>query len=137
VSASLLCISKETYEKLGKISFAPDHIKSDNAEYLTWAAEERGIEVEMYMPQKYIRDPRKTTWDLGRGKPKYGIGTTFKNKEGREMFFHLFECRKHIWNIYFYDKCEEILDEYYFKDAEELRRNFNLVEIWENENKLS
>lgn len=137
VSPSLICISKETYEKLDKVSFAPDHIKADAAEYLTWIAEERGIEVEMYMPLKYIRDPRKTTWDLGRGKEKYGIGTTFKNKNNREMFFHLFECRKHIWNIYFYDKCEEILDERDFADVDELQRNFNLVDTWKNENKLS
>lgn len=139
VSASLLCISKETFEKLGKISFAPDHIKSDNAEYFTWEAEKQGVPIEFFMPKSYIRDPRNTTWDLGQGKEKYGIGTTFKNKNGHEMFFHLFECRKHIWNIYFYDKCDEILKEHAdldFTDMEELIDSFTILDEWRTERGL-
>ena len=49
-------------------------------------------------------------WNLGKGRGSYGIGTTFVNSLGVEMFFHLFSSRQRVYNAYFYDKCEEILN---------------------------
>ncbi len=109
VGSSCFCLSKEIYEKFGRKTFAPDHIKADTCEYYTYYAEEQGVEVEIFMPKSYIRDPVDCRWDLGKGRGRYGIGTTFANSLGVEMFFHLFSSREKVYNVYFYDKCEELM----------------------------
>ena len=109
VGSSCFCINRTNYDKFGRRSFAPDHIKADTCEYYTYDAEEQGVEVEIFMPKSYIRDPFGGKWNLGMDRGSYGIGTTFENSLGVEMFFHLFSSRENVYNTYFYDKCEEIL----------------------------
>ena len=62
------------------------------------------------MPKSYIRDDLGGKWNLGKGRGSYGVGTTYVNSLGVEMFFHLFSSRQRVYNTYFYDKCEEILN---------------------------
>lgn len=109
IGSSCLCLSRKIYEDFGRMTFAPDHIQADTCEYYTYEAEKRGMEIEIFMPKSYIRDPFGTSFDLGKGRPKYGIGTTFMNNKGVDMFFHLFSSRDRVYNTYFYDKCEELL----------------------------
>ena len=65
------------------------------------------------MPKSYIRDPFGGKSNLGKDRGSYGIGTTFENSLGVEMFFHLFSSRENVYNTYFYDKCEELAQEFY------------------------
>lgn len=109
IGSSCFCLSRQIYEDFGRMTFAPDHIQADTCEYYTYEAEKRGVELEIFMPKSYIRDPVDCSWDLGKGRGKFGIGTTFMNHKGVEMFFHLFSGREKIYNVYFYDKCEEVL----------------------------
>jgi hypothetical protein len=63
------------------------------------------------MPSKYESDPYDgTQWDLGTNKPKYGVGTTFINEAGVEMFYHLFESRRLVHDQLFINKCKEVLE---------------------------
>ncbi len=81
------------------------------------SAQERGLEVEMYPPTHFQRRPKQGVWDLGKGRGEWGIGTTYSNHLGVEMFYHLFSAREQIYNVYFYDKCEEILGINRFKGS--------------------
>jgi hypothetical protein len=110
IGSSCLCLSKNLYEKFGRRTFAPDHIKADTCEYYSYDAEAHGVPIEIFMPKSYIRDDLGGKWNLGKGRGSYGIGTTFINSLGVEMFFHLFSSRQRVYNTYFYDKCEEILN---------------------------
>ena len=109
IGSSCFCLSRQIYEDFGRMTFAPDHIKADTCEYYTYEAEKRGVELEIFMPKSYIRQAVGCDWDLGKGRPKYGIGTTFMNSLSVEMFFHLFSSRERVYNTYFYDKCEQVL----------------------------
>lgn len=110
VAPSALCISRELYEKLGKPSFEPDS-KGDVGERLTYRAEQLGVEIEKFMPTEYQALPykRDEPWPLAEDMPKYGIGTTFANQEGKPMFYHLFQSSMNLYNQYFYTKCIDVL----------------------------
>ena len=71
----------------------------------------------MYPPTHFQRRPKEGVWDLGKGRGEWGIGTTYSNHLGVEMFYHLFSAREQIYNVYFYDKCEEILGINRFKGS--------------------
>ena len=109
--------SLETYDKVGKPSFLPNY-RGDAAEELTWKAEENNIPVEILMPLRYDAPPIRMDWepkdappywDLGKDKPRYGIGTTFGNENG-EMFWHMFQSFYPGQHERFIKKCEEILN---------------------------
>jgi len=51
IGSPCLCLSKNLYEKFGRKSFAPDHIKGDTCEYYTYYAEEQGVPIEIFMPK--------------------------------------------------------------------------------------
>jgi hypothetical protein len=110
IAPSTFCITKSLYEQLGKLSFSPSR-RGDIAEEYTYVSEKLGITIEKFYPQSFIRrNLSQDIWDLGKNKPEYGIGTTYINKYGKQMFFHLFETRFHIWNEIFYDKCDSLLN---------------------------
>jgi hypothetical protein len=107
----------ETYDKIGKPSFLPN-IRGDVAEELTWKAEESNIPVEILMPTRFDAPPIRMDWepkdappywDLGKDKPRYGIGTTFGNEKG-ELFWHMFQSFHPGQHERFVKKCEEILN---------------------------
>lgn len=110
VAPSALCITRETFEKLGRPSFKTSN-RGDIAEELTYLAEQKGIEIEKFMPKSYESLPFAggKPWSLGDGEPEYGIGTTFINKNNKEMFYHLFESRVHKFNDLFFLKCAQLL----------------------------
>ena len=117
VAPSAFCLSRQMYEDFGRMTVKPDHRKADTCGYYTYAAQERGLEVEMYPPTHFQRRPKEGVWDLGKGRGEWGIGTTYSNHLGVEMFYHLFSAREQIYNVYFYDKCEEILGINRFKGS--------------------
>jgi hypothetical protein len=101
------------YEKLGKPSWKPN-ARSDIGEELAYEAEKQGIEIEMYMPSKYEEIPYWNTgerkpWDLRDSDPQFGIGTTFVDKNGNEMFYHLFQSRLNVFNHLFFLKCASVM----------------------------
>lgn len=107
----------ENFDKCNKPSFLPTY-RGDVAEELTFRAEENGIEVELLMPIKFDAPPIRMDWepkdappywDLGKDKPRYGIGTTFGNN-GEEMYWHMFQSFYPGQHERFVKKCEEILN---------------------------
>ena len=109
VAPSAFCLTRQMYEDFGKRTVKPDHVKFDCCGDYTYEAEKRGIEVEMYQPSHFQRRPKNAIWDLGKGRGEWGIGTTYSNHLGVEMFYHLFSAREKTYNVYFYEKCEEVL----------------------------
>lgn len=107
----------EIYDKVGKPSFLPN-VRGDVAEELTWKAEESNIPLEVLMPTRFDAPPIRMDWepkdappywDLGKDKPRYGIGTTFGNEKG-ELFWHMFQSFHPGQHERFVKKCEEILN---------------------------
>lgn len=110
IGSPCIGFSKETFLKLGSPSFLPTD-RGDTAEELTYMAESNIIPLQILMPSKYESDPYDgTQWDLGAGKPKYGIGTTFVNDDREEAFYHLFESRRLVHDYLFINKCKEVLE---------------------------
>lgn len=109
---SCITITKNMFERLGRPSFDVTY-RGDIGEELCYLAEEKGIEIEMFMPQSFEELAqgynKREAWNLRDDQPKYGIGTTFVDKDGNEMFYHLFQCRLNIFNHRFKNKCKHIL----------------------------
>lgn len=110
VAPSAMCITKSMFEKMGRPSFKYTN-RGDVAEELTYIAETMNIPIEYFMPSKYECLPldRDIPWPLADGMPEYGIGTTFVNQYGQEMFYHLFQSRFGKFSDNFFVKCAEIL----------------------------
>lgn len=110
VAPSAMCLTKDMYNEYGRIPFAPTY-RGDISEEYTYFAEQNNLPVEMYMPSKVEAECFSGGyWNLKTGMPQYGIGTTFVNKYGKEMFYHLFESRVHKFNELFVNKCNEMLE---------------------------
>lgn len=110
---SCIALTKKMYEVLGRPSFNVTN-RGDIGEELTYIAEQKGIEIEMFMPGKHEEVPYWNTgerklWDLADGQPQFGIGTTFVNKHGKDMFYHLFQSRLNVFNDLFFLKCASIM----------------------------
>ncbi len=113
---SALCLSAETFERIGRPS-AMETARSDVAEEYTWNAERVGVPVEMLMPLKYDEAPMRYDWEkdqppywpLADGMPVYGMGTTYGLDDGTPMFFHNFQIRMQGQQDKFWKKCESIL----------------------------
>lgn len=101
-------ITTELFNKMGRPSFVPTH-RGDTAEELSYIAEEMNIPIRIFMPSKYEKDPfAGPAWELDTPDKKYGVGTTFVDESGNEMFYHLFESRVHAHNELFLNKCKEV-----------------------------
>lgn len=110
IGSPCIGFTKETFNKLGHPSFLPTD-RGDTAEELTYLAESNIIPLQILMPSKYESDPYDgTQWNLGTGKPRYGIGTTFVSEQGDEMFYHLFESRRLVHDYLFFNKCKQVLE---------------------------
>ena len=99
--------------KLGEPSFTITN-RGDIGEELSYIAEQQAIAIEMFMPSKFEENPVwpndvRKPWDLQDGQPQYGIGTTFVDDKGNEMFYHLFQSRVNIFNHLFFLKCASIM----------------------------
>lgn len=109
VGSSCLCISKKTFNLLGRPS-SDCTPRSDICEEWTFLAEKFDVPVEFFVPGTFEGMPHQGfPWPLKEGYKSYGIGTTFVDSNGTEMFYHLFESR---WNLNverFVSKCQDIL----------------------------
>lgn len=109
---SCIAITKQMFEQLGNPSFDVTY-RGDIGEELCYIAEEKNIEIEMFMPCSFQELAqgynKREAWDLKDNQPKYGIGTTFVDKDNNEMFYHLFQCRLNIFNHLFKNKCKQLL----------------------------
>ena len=111
VAPSLQAFSMQTYEKMGRPTFR-ETARGDMSEELTYAAEEKGIPIKLYMPLRFERPPAEapTGWALADGMPRYGLGTTYGDEEFGDMTYHHF-CIRHSGNQKrFVEKCQEVLD---------------------------
>jgi|TARA_R100000482_G_C5131265_1_gene152110 hypothetical protein len=125
IPPSMFVMNRDLYEKLERPDFRPT-TRGDIGEECTYQCEELGLPMEFLMPKTYEREPIGFPWDLGNGRSKYGIGTTYANENGDELFYHLFESRLACWNSYFYDKCEEVKPGILNHLTEEIIRQSNI-----------
>ena len=103
-----MCFTKQFYEQIDKPSFEFT-IKGDVGEEITYRAEQYNKEIEFYNILKYKKLPVDgIPWKLKEGYSDFGIGTTFVNKHGQEMFYHMFQSIFHEHNSLFYNKCMEV-----------------------------
>lgn len=110
VGSPVIGFSKELFNAMGKPSFIPTN-RGDTAEELTYICEEKNLPVEIFRPLEFQKAPVGAPyWELETPDQRYGIGTTFINKNGCHMFYHLFESRVTIHNNLFIEKCREIYE---------------------------
>lgn len=110
-----VAMSADTYEKIGRPSAEPNY-RGDVGEEYTFAAEEHGVPVEIVLPLKFDRAPRRMVWEtdqsphwaLADGMPVYGLGTTFGDT--RELFWHSFQIFHAGHQEIFWKRCEEELN---------------------------
>ena len=96
VAPSCMAFSAATYGALQPVSFKTTP-RADVGEELSYAAEEKGLPIELSWPissEDYI-------WDLVDSK-KYGHGTAYDNG-----FWHAFQIRSKQHHVYFIRRCEE------------------------------
>lgn len=95
---AFFCISRKTYEFMGRPTFDKNH-RSDCGGEFSYIAEEKGVKLNLLYPTN-VEVPK---WDLN-DKIKFGFGTNFENK-----IYHAFESR--FQNVgMFVKKCQEILN---------------------------
>jgi len=99
VAPSCMAISRETYDKLDRPSAAKTS-RGDVAEEFTYAAEERGLPVDIHRPVQ----AEELLWPLKREQLEYGRGTTFENG-----FWHLFFSRDLDSQRQFVRRCDQVL----------------------------
>jgi hypothetical protein len=110
IGSSCLCLSRNTFERLGKPDFGPTK-RGDIAEELTYRAEECGSPIEFFIPHDYEASPYGVeNWALKGDLKPYGIGTTFMRTDGVHMFYHLFESRTNLNVERFVAKVAEVLN---------------------------
>lgn len=113
-ASSFICFTKDLYRQIGRPSFLPSD-EGDTCEQLTYNAE-RFFEnpkncVILLEPGKIDApiDDQGNYWELD-GNMKYGIGTEFLLND-EPVNYHLFASRLHMFNHYFFQKCEDVLSE--------------------------
>jgi hypothetical protein len=119
-ASSCACLTLGTFVSIGRPSAYENPPRSDVLEEYTWAAEEKGVEVELLLPKRYERPPVRFEWEGGDqpdywqlkdGMPKYGVGTTFGDEEG-DLFYHQFQIAFGDHQEMFQNKCREILNDF-------------------------
>lgn len=113
---SALCLTRETFEKLGSPS-AVHTQRGDVAEEYTYKAEELGVAVKLLMPMKYDapvfrmdwETTNEPTWKLADGFPEYGVGTTFGWDAETPAIWHCFQSFHPGQQERFWSKCAELL----------------------------
>ena len=109
---SALAVSANYYEAIGRPSAVPTR-RGDVAEEYTFAAEAKGLPVEIVLPLKFDRPPLRMEWEtdhsphwsLADGMPVYGLGTTFGDSRG-ELFWHAFQIAYPGHQELFWARCE-------------------------------
>lgn len=118
VAPSIVSMHKETFIKMKMPSAAPNN-RGDVCEEYTYGAEEHNIPIKMYMPKRFDAPPIRMQWEtnqepfwrLADGMPQYGIGTTYADDSGNDMFYHNFQIFHSGQQERFWKKCESVLGE--------------------------
>jgi hypothetical protein len=109
VAPSAMALSIETYEKIGQPS-AVATARGDVGEEFTFAAEEKGVGIEVTLPSRYDTKPRECEyWPLKPGMPVYGCGTTFTHPVLGDLFWHSFQIWRPDQQLNFERKCVKVL----------------------------
>ena len=115
IAPSCCCFSRETYEAMGKPSFAPTS-RGDVGEELTYQAEAKGIQVQAYVPLMYEALPAEgIPWQLNGDLRDFGIHTIFgeiATVQGhtveKPMTFHTFQMRTSSHVDRFLQVCDKV-----------------------------
>jgi hypothetical protein len=110
-----ITFSLDTWRKIKEPSFSPTY-RGDVAEELTYAAEEFGVPLKIFMPKRFDFPPIRMAWEdtgekfwrLADGMPVYGVGTTFGTDES-DMFYHHYQIFHPGQQEIFNAKCNDIL----------------------------
>lgn len=117
---SNVCMTRETYEKIGRPSAEPN-ARGDVGEEYTFRAEEAGVPVKIFMPLRYSRPVNRMQWEtdtrpywvLKDGQPVYGKGTVYgdynDNGTPRDLFYHNFQIFHPGEQQEFWNTCEDVL----------------------------
>lgn len=105
---SYAAFTRDTYEKAGSPTMAFSK-KYDCSELLTVNCEKNNIPVTLLLPSgSELPNEEGEYWELTRGMPEYGIGTTFTNGE-IDISYHLFCSRFNKYDKLFLNKCNNII----------------------------
>lgn len=111
IGPSCMCFTRTFYDSINRPSFEFTH-RGDVGEEITYRAQEYNKRIEYYTPHTYEQLPEEgKPWKLNDTLPNFGVGTTYINKFGEEMFYHMFQSIYHVHNNLFYNKCIEIINE--------------------------
>jgi len=113
---STVCMSRSTFEKIGKPSAEPNY-RGDVAEEYTFRAEENAVSVEIIMPLGYDRPVNRMPWETDKssgwklkdGQPEYGLGTSYGMNKELPLFWHSFQIFHPGHQELFWKRCEEEL----------------------------
>jgi hypothetical protein len=113
---SCVALHKDVFTKIGMPSAVPN-TRGDVCEEWTFKAEENNVPVVLLMPSKFDAPPIRMDWEkdaepfwrLADNMPNYGIGTTFGDDKGNDMFYHNFQIFHPGQQERFWTKCESLL----------------------------
>lgn len=109
VAPSCMGIHRDIFRKIGSPS-AVETFRSDVAEEYTFCAEDHEIPVDFFIPSRFDEPPQEApSWKLREGMPEFGRGTTFKNKNNDELFWHSFQIFHPGQQEKFHQKCLKLL----------------------------
>jgi hypothetical protein len=108
---SVYAMSTDIFLTLNRPSATPT-TRGDVAEEITYAAELRGVPIDLYMPLRYDLMPSENhPWALKTGMPQYGCHTTFGSAQDGELFWHSFQIFHRDNQSKFWGVCEKLLND--------------------------
>jgi hypothetical protein len=81
--------------------------RGDVAEEFTYQAEAKRIPVEIVMPSR-CDFPGNGSWNLGMGKPVFGLGTFYTHPSLGDLYYHYFQIRMKEFQSNFLNRCREM-----------------------------
>jgi hypothetical protein len=110
VAPSFMAMQLNYWTWAGQPSFSETD-RGDVAEEVTYAWEEKGWPMQMFMPTGFEQAPLEAPhWNLKDGMPVYGCGTTFAIGM-TDISYHAFQIRTGNMVERFLSKCDKILAE--------------------------
>jgi hypothetical protein len=110
VAPSFMAMQLNYWAWAGQPSFS-ETARGDVAEEVTYAWEEKGWPMQMFMPTGFEQAPLEAPhWNLKDGMRVYGCGTTFALGQ-TDISYHAFQIRTGNMVERFLTKCEQIIAE--------------------------
>ena len=116
VAPSAFCLTRQMYEDFGRLTVKPDHRRGDCCGYYTYAAQEKEQRLRCIHQLTFNVDQSRESgiWERSwRAGYWYYIFKSFRSRDVLSFIL----AREQIYNVYFYDKCEEILGINRFKGS--------------------